>query len=389
MADAAEFSPGEMLLGKLRVVRRLGAGGIGAVYEVEHELFVSANVSSFASSQALCCSSSETLTARVMATQLNPSSLTTPTRSTLASHVVSGNPGCGSGESDLGSPQYWTLDRASAGWSSHLGRWVGTWWARSVSSDPYSLRFGTVTPAGVVSADRPVYDVPGSLPRYTDITTYGFSSPRVAVGTTTVLFAWPNDSDQPFPGRYLRWVLYDRDLTSVIAGPIAFGAIPRIDQAAGFANVTNPSIHALTFDGENYILTFNPRQSSASSGSSPDPRIRFLTINEQGAVIGNRPTVSVPTINTTNLGGYTAGLYPSFATVAQGRGFVAAVPNNDNIRFYWGTTSPDAGYLNTEINSGVALNARTDAVVVPLSETRMGLIWSDGDLKRTVMRCGP
>ena len=38
MSDVAEFSPGEVLLGKLSVVRRLGAGGIGAVYEVEHQL---------------------------------------------------------------------------------------------------------------------------------------------------------------------------------------------------------------------------------------------------------------------------------------------------------------------------------------------------------------
>lgn len=38
MSDVAEFSPGEVLVGKLCVVRRLGAGGIGAVYEVEHQL---------------------------------------------------------------------------------------------------------------------------------------------------------------------------------------------------------------------------------------------------------------------------------------------------------------------------------------------------------------
>ena len=33
-----QLQPGVVLLGKLRVVRLLGAGGLGAVYEVEHEL---------------------------------------------------------------------------------------------------------------------------------------------------------------------------------------------------------------------------------------------------------------------------------------------------------------------------------------------------------------
>ncbi|HYO96512.1 MAG TPA: hypothetical protein VER33_18495 [Polyangiaceae bacterium] len=38
MASLDAFSPGSMVAGKLRIVRQVGEGGMGAVYEVEHEL---------------------------------------------------------------------------------------------------------------------------------------------------------------------------------------------------------------------------------------------------------------------------------------------------------------------------------------------------------------
>ncbi|MCA9610030.1 MAG: serine/threonine protein kinase, partial [Myxococcales bacterium] len=38
MVDPDEHQPGQVLLGKLEVIRRIGGGGMGVVYEVEHRL---------------------------------------------------------------------------------------------------------------------------------------------------------------------------------------------------------------------------------------------------------------------------------------------------------------------------------------------------------------
>jgi hypothetical protein len=375
--------PGNPAIPGKRVVRPL-------LSTAGNELFLSANVASFTNSQANCCQASELLTTRVMATQFTPTTLSTPIRGNLATRGDTGSLGtvCRSGTSDLTDPQGMLFDRAAAAWSAHLNRWITTWWSRPTTFETLSLRFATLTATGVMSAERSVYDVPMSQPALTPGTGYGFSSPRVAVGTNTVLFVWTQNQTQPFAGKYLRWALSDRDLTSVVAGPFDFGQFPNGGGTA-IVGLTNPKVDQAIFDGTNYVLTFNP-QVNVGAANQPDGRVRFIAINEQGAVVANRPTIGTTTANFTGgSNGYTAGIQPSFASLKQGLGLVAAVPNGNNIRFGWSTSSPDAGFLTVDINSGVALGARTDAVLVPLSDTRVGMIWSDGDLKRTVMRCGP
>ena len=357
------------------------------------KLLLSANVVSFVAPQAQCCSTTDPLTTRVTTVQLTPSTLSSPLRRDLATNVLPGaSPGvCGQpGPADLFRPVVWMLDRAGTAWSAHLGRWVSTWWSRpNVSSNtPLTLRFGTVTEAGVVSVDRPVYDVPPNQPVYTQGNSNGFGSPRVAVGNNTVLFVWTNDVAQPFPNRFVRWVLYDRDLTSVVAGPFDFGQFLTGNGTPVTNGLSGPKIDQVIFDGTNYVLTLNPKVDVSGNPGQTDPRIRFLTVNEQGALLANRPTLGMSSANNGAIG-FTAGIQPSFATMAQGRGLVATVPFGNNIRFAWGANSPDAGFLTTDVNLALDYGLRTDTIAVPLSDTRVGLIWSDGDLKRTVMRCGP
>lgn len=356
------------------------------------ELFVSANIESYTRPQATCCAADggEVLTSRVAGVMVNATSLGAPRPVELGSRNDLVNNTCLKSVSDLHDPIGWYVDRPSAAWSSHLNRWVAVWWGRDIAgTSPLALRFATATTAGVVSAPRLVFDVPGAAPSYYTVfgntTGAGFNSPRVAVGPNTVLFIWTNDVAQPWASRFLRWVLFDRDLTSVVAGPFDMGAFPMPNGGTTFLN--NPKVDAAWWDGATYQLLFNPQVGPGSSAQA-DYRARLLSVSEQGAVVGSRPLVGMQTANFASTG-FSAGVQPSFSVVAQGRGLVAAVPNGAATRFYWGANAADAGMLSTEFTPGAAFDSRSDAVVVPLSDTRVGVIWSDGNLQRTVMRCGP
>jgi hypothetical protein len=368
--------PSIFILGK-RVARPL-------VSTFGDQLFVSANVGSYVNPQATCCQTGEALASRVMGLQVTAATLTTPLRRNL---VTRSDTGCTTARADVNAPAGLLYDRASAAWSVHLNKWVAAWWSREVGTE-MNLRFATMTSAGVVSADRPVFDVPGAAAVNDVSSPWCFSSPRVAVGNNTVLYVWTNTPYQPYTGHVIRWALFDADLTSVVAGPFELGTFPTTNQAA-LVNLQCPKIENAVFDGTNYVLTLNPQTNVTTNVGLADGRVRFLSINEAGAIVANKPTFGSPAATSATSNGYCAGTQPAVAVVSQGKGVVAAVANGTNIRFGWGASSPDAGYLSTEVAIGTAQTARTDAVLVPLSDTRVGLIWSDGNLQRTIMRCGP
>jgi hypothetical protein len=351
-------------------------------------LLITANVASYTNPQATCCNMDGAVS-RATATQVTPSTMSTPVHTTLATRTDAPgtfNGACFGGTAELTGVAI-TYDRAAAAWSAHLNRWVTTWWSKDPGPD-LSLRFNTITTAGAIAAERPVYDVAGALPQYDPQTAYQYASPRVAVGNNTVLFVWTNKSNQPYASRYLRWVLYDANLTSVVAGPFEFGQFPNVAQTA-IVGLAAPKIDKATFDGTNYVLTLNPTE-NFTTGVVADARVRFLTVNEQGVLIANKPTTGAPTgADPSGGAGFVAGVQPALAAMAQGRGMVTAMANGTSIRFTWSSTSADAGYQSSDIALGVARTAHTDAVLVPLSDTRVGLIWSDGNLQRTIMRCGP
>lgn len=356
------------------------------LYENGDSLFVTARVTSYSSGQGNCCTTSEVQTSRVMGSQVTPSTFATPVKTTLATHLETNTVfACRVAGGDVLSVTNGYLDAPSAAWSAHLNKWITTWWTRDVAQDPYTLKFATVTSGGLASATRPVYDVPGSAPAYDMNISAGLAPPRVAVGANSVLFVWTNMQVQPYAGRFLRWVLFDKDLTSVIAGPFDFASFPLNGGAPGF--LTQPKIDKLVFDGTNYVLTLNPQSALTTNIAQADGRVRLLTVNEQGAVIGNNVLMGSLTINSANV--FSAGVQPSFVSMQQGKGMVGVTANGNNFRFGWASGAPNSPFLTVDVNSGAALAARTDAVLVPLSDTRVGLIWSDGDLKRTVMRCGP
>lgn len=266
----------------------------------------------------------------------------------------------------------------NAAWSPVLGAFVGTWFEQpnlyqSLSNtNTTRLRFTTLGLDGGVATPRNVYAGLGldAVMKYANAQSAGL--PRVAVGASTVLFAWSNYEMPPLNEVRVRYVLYDAALTSIVAGPF------ELNLGSGFQR-----IDWATFDGTYYRLV------GYGGINAPDERTKLLTMTEAGAILSSRP-LGVPSPNSQQPEYHSNSQSSSALLGAQGQGFVHAIVQDQRLRFFWGASAPDAGaFQSVDFLLGGDPTDHSDFTVVPLSDTRVGVLWTDGDLRRTVMKCGP
>ncbi|MBL8924411.1 MAG: putative metal-binding motif-containing protein [Myxococcaceae bacterium] len=340
---------------------------------------------SFANPALYCCNSNNGANPFDRRSQRNFGTLVTPaTLATTGSAFVAFDDAFGSGANYCGGIsdnfQQPRMTAVRAAWSSSLSAFVGTWFEQPDPSQSLDnttstqLKFGTLLLDGGVTTARFVWAGLGSDAAYKPASGNGQTSnlARVAVGATTVLFVWTNREVPPLNETRVRYVLYDAALTSVVAGPFELnltGGLQRIDW--------------VEFDGTFYRLV------GTGNISAPEERTRLITVTEAGAVVSTRYFgLASPS---SQAGAYHSNTQSSSALVGpQWKGFVHSIVQDQRLRFFYGPSAPDAGaFQSIDLTIGGDPALRSDFTLVPLSDTRVGVLWVDDNLRRTVMRCGP
>ncbi len=339
------------------------------------EFAVASLTASFTNSQATCLQN-DAFSLRSAVSFIAPT-LAMPFTQTL----ISTPPDPNNYVTDLARYDYDDLDRASLAFSPSLNRFVGVWAEeRPVNfgqSNPRALYFATVSRTQAASTSRLVWGVNPNPARVSTGAPNASTPPRVGVGSTTVLFAWSNEPAQPINSRHLRWVLYDSALTSVVAGPFSY---------VFSTGSPYPHVDDIVFDGTNYRVVVNPQVDPVGS----DGLVRVLSVNQSGAVVSDEPIMGSSPTN--------AGTPQPFASqhvgftqlqLDGGSGFAMVGSQDSRLRLATFPTTPDGGVNIVSVDLGTSASARSDFVVVPLEGARVGVVWSDGDLKKTVFKCGP
>jgi hypothetical protein len=68
-------------------------------------------------------------------------------------------------------------------------------------------------------------------------------------------------------------------------------------------------------------------------------------------------------------------------------GYIAVTPQWPDQQFTYLSKRNDGGVVSTRL--ALPATPRSQMVIVPIDETTVGLVWVDGELKRTVMECRP
>ncbi len=270
------------------------------------------------------------------------------------------------------------MDRGGAAYSASLARWVVTWWDDlGPPGTPFALKFRTISPTGALTPTREVYPLtpdPASYNALFNSASASLASPRVAVGSRTVLFAWSNAPIGTITGGDLpiRMVLYDAALGSLVGGPLLH-YVP---------GLSTQRIDSLTFDGSRYVMVV--------SGTNPNPyNVYLVAFDEDGQLVQSpRPLGQMHT-------GFAVGAGTnSQAGVAflGPRGVATATSYTSSgfnfLRFNYTLVTPDAGIGTIDIDLSAG-PPRTEFTVVPLSDTSAGVLWNDGELRKTIFECAP
>ena len=274
----------------------------------------------------------------------------------------------------VGTGGFTPISRIASAYSPTLDQHIATWWDNASVGNAIGLRFNTVSDGGVLGIRRDVF-ASATLSEATLADT-NQSGPQVAVGNRSVLFAWTNAVAQPVAVKSVRWVIYASDLSSVVAGPFSF-----VPPGSTVGTGTVPWLDSATFDGQKYVLHV--------TGSSSTPvASRFLAIDEDGVLLSSRPMSSSQPVSNATEAGWSGGVSTGNAIIGN-RGFVTANQQGNFVRVTVGPANPSSPIQVVDSDFMQSQHSRSDFAVVPLTETSVGLMWTDGVLKKTVFECLP
>lgn len=337
--------------GRRSVLGALAAGPDGG-------LLASGMVGSY--STASCCDSAVSPTATAIVTPV--SGLSPGDGGVLASALIPGN-GCNGGFNLY--PRL--VEVASAAWVPATGRYVLAWAdATRVPGGQYQVLFSTFEPAtGVLSMPRQVVQ---NGPTYAGSM---LSSPTsveggvaVAAGPPGVLVVWQDSA--PSASVRARFALFNDTLTQRLSGPTEL-VLP--------AYVTPSNPVAVRWDGSGFTVLL--------AGSSGTPSV-LAGISPAGQVAWGPRTLPGSQVGANN-GGIAPGSQPTFALV--GNGLMTAQTRNNVFSVNWGPPGADGGLQSLDFDPGTPLVARSDPELVPLDDRRVLLVWADGNLRKTLLRC--
>jgi hypothetical protein len=281
--------------------------------------------------------------------------------------------------SGSGTGGFTPIGKVAAAYSRALDQHIATWWDTASVGNAIGLRFNTVNDAGVLGLRRDVYS--GVSPTQdarapqTSLADTNQSGPQVAVGNRGVLFAWTNVDQQPLTVQTVRWVIYQSDLSSVRAGPFQF-VLPNS------AGSTSLWLDSAAFDGQRFMLHVSTTGSTAVQS-------RFITIDEDGQLVSTSRALGVSTASAvTQEFGWGAATSTGNAIMGS-NGFVTATQQQLFFRVSVAGTSPTANLLVTDVDLAQSQSARSDFALVPLTDTSVGVLWTDGHLRKTVVECQP
>ena len=71
------------------------------------------------------------------------------------------------------------------------------------------------------------------------------------------------------------------------------------------------------------------------------------------------------------------------------RGFVTANQQGNFLRISIAGTNPAASIATVDSDLMQFQNVRSDFALVPLTDTSVGVLWTDGHLRKTIVECQP
>lgn len=354
------------------------------LFAIDGGLVMTGLTARFTQPQATCCGPAEVRRLEARAVELAPD--LTIQRTTL---LAAGNdPGTNDRCRDYtgiafsvasGTAGYSPFSRVAAARSEALGSLIYTWWDNLSPGGAMGLRFAVTTDAGVLGPRRDVYGgvsaAVDAVPVRATAADQGMTGPGVAVGSRSVLFVWTNDNLQPFAVPYVRWILYDPNLSQPIAGPFGY-ALP------GSTTGTSPTIDNVTFDGREYVLHVSGWATVALAS-------RFLRIDEDGQLVSASRAYSTNPITGNFPTEYGWGAVTAFGSTLWPGGYADTAQSGNAVRLTFSGAAPTSPLITVDVDLAQPYTSRSDFAVARLSDGAFGLFWTDGYLRKTAVECTP
>ena len=248
-------------------------------------------------------------------------------------------------------------------WSPGSGRWLVSWGTSSGVNALRYLQAATFDADGGLTAQHSLLTPQTNAQLYVSYTDAVVEAPQLVAAADRILVSWKQSSTgKP------RYVLMDSALNSAVS--------PIVDLYDDSADVLGVGLGEQA--GRFYLAT----RSALGQGVT---RVRELDLD--GGVVAGPWAFPTPRAST--------GLNPPVGIDSSSRpdirphvgGYIAVTPQWPDQQFTYLSKRNDGGVVSTRL--ALPATPRSQMVIVPIDETTVGLVWVDGELKRTVMECRP